>query len=242
MSKTARMSARRSSGVHRHAPTALAATSSTPPCSISESSDGAAGRITVVLGRFDSLLSRGLQLTLREDRSLQIIGTDLDRVALEHAVASRAPRVAVLDEAVVSAPSVLEHLRDAQPATGIVVLAHLPTVAYGMRLFTGGVSCAAKEARADAILAAVRIVADGRCVFAAEDGHLVERSIPPAADLTLREMEVLEYLSRGRTHSEIADALQLGVETIRTHSAHIRTKLGVRRSRDLIGLRYHGHG
>lgn len=105
-----------------------------------------------------------------------------------------------------------------------------------------GVSCVAKEAPADNILAAVRIAVDGRRVFVADDGHLVERSTPIAADLTPREMEVLEYLSRGCTHSEIANALQLGVETIRTHSAHIRTKLGVSRNRDLIGLPCHGHG
>jgi DNA-binding CsgD family transcriptional regulator len=47
---------------------------------------------------------------------------------------------------------------------------------------------------------------------------------------------VLEYLARGQSHGEIAHALQLGVETVRTHSAHIRAKLGVRNKRELIGL------
>jgi len=69
------------------------------------------------------------------------------------------------------------------------------------------------------------------------DGHLVERSCPTTAvSLTPREAEVLEYLARGQSHGEIAHALQLGVETIRTHSAHIRAKLGVRNKRELIGL------
>ncbi len=133
--------------------------------------------------------------------------------------------------------SVLERLRATQPAIGIIVLAHLPTVAYSMRLFAGGASCVAKEASAANILAAVHIAADGRRVFADVDGHLVERSLPATmASLTPREMEVLEYFSRGRTHGEIAHALQLGIETIRTHSAHLRSKLGVRSNRDLIGL------
>jgi DNA-binding CsgD family transcriptional regulator len=65
-----------------------------------------------------------------------------------------------------------------------------------------------------------------------------ERACPvtAAASLTPRELEVLEFLSRGQSHAEIAHALQLGVETIRTHSAHIRGKLGVRSKRELIGL------
>jgi DNA-binding CsgD family transcriptional regulator len=47
---------------------------------------------------------------------------------------------------------------------------------------------------------------------------------------------VLEYLARGQSHGVIAHALQLDVEPVRTHSAHIRAKLGVRSKRELIGL------
>jgi DNA-binding NarL/FixJ family response regulator len=216
--------------------TALAASRALPSSVGDEPSNGAAGSITVVLGRFDALLGHGLKQMLREDPSLRIIGADLERAALEQTVAMKAPRVAVIDEAEVMDPSTLERLRAAQPGVGIVVLAHLPTVAYGMRLFAGGVSCVAKEAPAADILAAVHVAADGRRVFAADDGHLIERSAPVAASLTPREAEVLEFLSRGQSHAEIAHALQLGVETIRTHAAHIRGKLGVRNKRELIGL------
>jgi DNA-binding NarL/FixJ family response regulator len=197
-----------------------------------------AGHIAVVFGHFDALLSRGLQQILSDDRSLQIVGTDLDCTGLEHTALQDAPQVAVLDEADVVEPSFLERLRVARPAIGIVVLAHRPTIAYAMRLMAKGASCLAKDVSAVDILAAVYIAADGRRVFVDVDGHLVERSCPTtaAASLTPRELEVLEFLSRGQSHAEIAHALQLGVETIRTHSAHIRSKLGVRSKRELIGL------
>ncbi|HEY3866377.1 MAG TPA: response regulator transcription factor [Solirubrobacteraceae bacterium] len=205
--------------------------------SVGESFDGPADCITVVLGHFDVLLGRGLAQILREDRSVRIVAADLDRAALEQAVAAQAPRVAILDEASVGARSILERLRAAQPTIGIVVLAHLPTIAYGMSLLADEVSCVAKESSAENVLAAVHIAADGRRVFAADDGHLVEQNNPATvASLTPRETEVLEYISRGRSHGEIAQALQLGVETVRTHSAHIRDKFGVRRNRDLIGV------
>jgi DNA-binding NarL/FixJ family response regulator len=208
-----------------------------PHRSAGESSDGAAGRITVVLGRFDALVGHGLAQILREDRSLRIVGADLDRAALEGAVARWAPRVVVLDEASVVEPSVLERVRAAQPTLGIVVLAQHPTVAYAMRLLGRGASCLSKGVSATDILIAVHVAADGRRVFADVGGHLVERSCPEAASaLTPREAEVLEYLSRGCSHAEIAHALRLGVETVRTHSAHIRSKLGVRSKRELIGL------
>jgi DNA-binding NarL/FixJ family response regulator len=205
--------------------------------SVGEPSDRGVGRITVVLGYFDALVSRGLTQILREDRDLRIIGTDLDNATLGHAAARWAPRVAILDEASVVEPSVLERLRVAQPAIGIVVLAHRPARACGMRLLAAGASCISKDVSAADILAAVHSAAEDRRVFVPSDGRLVERSYPVnAASLTPREAEVLEFLSRGQSHAEIAYALQLGVETIRTHAAHIRGKLGVRNKRELIGL------
>lgn len=201
--------------------------------------DGDAGHIAVVLGCFDALVSRGLTQILGEDPDLRIIGTDLDHAALEHAVARWAPRVAILDEANIDHFSALESLKIAQPAIGLVVFAHRPTVAYGMQLLARGASCLAKDISVDDIRAAVRMSADGRRVFGDVDGHLTERTYPNTApSLTPREAEVLEYLSRGQSHGEIAHALRLGVETIRTHSAHIRAKLGVRSKRELIGLTF----
>jgi DNA-binding NarL/FixJ family response regulator len=207
---------------------ALARSAGEPP--------GDAGPITVVLGRFNALLSLGLTQTLGEDRSLQIVGADLDRADLEDAVASKAPRVAILDETAVVQPTVLERLRTAQPAIGIIVLAHLPTTAYNMRLLARGASCLSKDVSGADMLAAIHIAANGRRAFADVEGHLVERDPSTKTALTPREVEVLEYFSRGLSHGEVANALQLSTETIRTHSAHIRRKLGVPRSRDLIGL------
>lgn len=207
------------------------------PRSADERADDEAAHVTVALGRFEALVGRGLTQILSEDPHLRIIGADLDDAAFEHTVARQPPHVAILDEVSIARSSVLERLQTVRPAIGIVVLAHHPTVAYAMRLMARGASCLAKDISAPDILAAVHIAADGKRVFADVDGHLVERSSPPTAvSLTPREAEVMEYLGRGHTHGEIAHALQLGVETVRTHSAHIRAKLGVRSKRELIGL------
>jgi DNA-binding CsgD family transcriptional regulator len=63
------------------------------------------------------------------------------------------------------------------------------------------------------------------------------RRTSPAASLTRRELDVLTYLSDGRrTQAEIAVELEVSVETVRSHTASIRRKLGVRRNRELIGV------
>lgn len=49
-----------------------------------------------------------------------------------------------------------------------------------------------------------------------------------AADLTSREIDVLQLVGRGRSNTEIADALVISEGTVKTHLSHIFDKLGVR--------------
>ena len=57
--------------------------------------------------------------------------------------------------------------------------------------------------------------------------------------LTAREAEVMELLQAGRSNGEIAQALQVSVETVRTHARHVYRKLGVRTRRELRALSGH---
>jgi DNA-binding CsgD family transcriptional regulator len=54
------------------------------------------------------------------------------------------------------------------------------------------------------------------------------RRIPRRTQLTSRELAVLRLASLGRTAPQIAKALDLGTETIRSHIKKARTKLGAR--------------
>jgi DNA-binding CsgD family transcriptional regulator len=54
--------------------------------------------------------------------------------------------------------------------------------------------------------------------------------------LTRRERDVLAMLGRGHDNAEIADALQISAETVRTHAKRIYRKLGVRSRGELLGM------
>ncbi|MEM7583333.1 MAG: response regulator transcription factor [Acidobacteriota bacterium] len=62
---------------------------------------------------------------------------------------------------------------------------------------------------------------------------------PKLAELTPREREVLDLLSRGFRYREIAERLGIALETVRTHIRHIYEKLEVR-SRTEATARYLG--
>jgi DNA-binding NarL/FixJ family response regulator len=52
--------------------------------------------------------------------------------------------------------------------------------------------------------------------------------VQPIEPLTEREEQVLATVARGRTNSEIADELYIGLSTVKTHIASLMTKLGAR--------------
>jgi DNA-binding NarL/FixJ family response regulator len=191
--------------------------------------------VTVVVGRLDPLIGYGLAHVLGEDSRVRVLAGDLEHVELEHVVAHRLPRVAVMDES--EEPFALVRLRSAHPATGVMVLAHNPSHVYGMRLLASGATCLARSVSATELLAAIHLTAGGERVFVSSDGHRFERRYPDnASHLTPRETEVLAHLSRGRSNPEIAQALQISVDTVHTHVASIRRKLNVQSKRELIGM------
>lgn len=56
------------------------------------------------------------------------------------------------------------------------------------------------------------------------------------AGLTDREIEIMAMLCRGRTKGFIAEALSISENTVRTHTRHLYTKLGIHSRQDLLTL------
>lgn len=95
-----------------------------------------------------------------------------------------------------------------------------------------------KDAPADDLVAAIRVVAGGEALLApAVTRRVIEAfatQAPPITpgpgldDLTDRETDVLRLVARGLSNAEIAEELFVGETTIKTHVSHILTKLDVR--------------
>jgi DNA-binding NarL/FixJ family response regulator len=106
-----------------------------------------------------------------------------------------------------------------------------------------------KDAPPRQLAEAVRTVAAGESLLApAVTKRLIERYVsrPPAdmvrrerfAELTERELEVLQLLTRGLSNIEIGDRLFLSEATVKTHVTRVLSKLGVRDRVQAVVLAY----
>lgn len=187
-----------------------------------------------VLGAHDGLrvLDGGLEgaaVVLRQDGSSNVLAGGFEGAAFTDSVSRW---VVIHGEAAgrVVAPPLSE------PKGGVVILAHEPSLPYGMTLLAGGVSCLAWSVSPPDLLAAIRLTASGGCVLVGDERR-VERPDRRGGDiLTKREIEVLRLLSGGSSYGAISHELGISVETVKKHTRGLLRKLRAGTKRDLIGL------
>lgn len=96
-------------------------------------------------------------------------------------------------------------------------------------LRAGAIGYVRKDAEPEVLLCAVRAAARGRSFIdpSVAGTALLDltRGGPPEEELTERELTVLRQLAHGRTNREIADALFISEETVKTHLGNILSKL-----------------
>lgn len=54
--------------------------------------------------------------------------------------------------------------------------------------------------------------------------------------LTQRELEVVRFIVKGKTHKEIAKSLQLSTNTIKNHIASVKNKWHISRNTELVRM------
>ena len=94
-----------------------------------------------------------------------------------------------------------------------------------------------KDAPPHELTAAVRAAAAGESALAPViASRLLDRMRAPRVSLSSREIEVLELVAAGRSNSEVAEQLFVSETTVKSHLAHIFSKLDVSSRLSLIHI------
>jgi DNA-binding NarL/FixJ family response regulator len=192
--------------------------------------------ITVVLTRFDDLFATGLRALIDSDRSLAVVASDIEQRRISVVLRAHRPDVAILDVDALRDFAEVRELGARHPATRLILIAKDPSMSVCAPLLAFGASaCLGRETQARDVLSAIHLAARGLQVTPRTSHESNAQLAPAHRLLTPREAEVLVILQQGRSNAEIALALRVGIETVRTHAHNIYGKLGVS-SRQELGL------
>jgi two-component system invasion response regulator UvrY len=152
-------------------------------------------------------------------------------------------RLAIVDLSMpgMSGLDLIKRIRAEYPKVLVLVLSMHAEEQYALRAFRAGASgYVTKDTASAELLAAVRKVAGGGAYVTASLAERVVQQLngvtrsPRHAELSDREMDVLQRLVAGQRPTEIAEALHLSVKTISTHKSRIQDKLQLPNTAALI--------
>jgi len=193
--------------------------------------------VSVMVTKFEDLVALGFSQLIAEDPNLELLVDGVSPPAIEASIERHSPAVAVLNFGSLTSSAQVFQLHQAFPATRLVVLANRPTAAECNQMLSfGATACLSKETQGRDVIHAIHLASRGMHVLprsAAAGGQRNGQELEGGDLLTPREADVLELLQDGSTNAQIAQALSIGLETVRTHARHIYRKLGISSRRDL---------
>lgn len=189
--------------------------------------------IRTVLVDDHHVVRRGLRSFLQGFPDIEIIGEAANgEEALVHVEAWR-PDVVVMDLHMpggIDGIETTKHLRRQSPHTQVVALtAHADEARVLGALREGAIGYICKDADPGLLLAAIRGAVQGQSILDPTIAGAVlselTRGNDPDPKLTRREHDVLRQLALGKTNQQIAEALIVSHDTVKTHIGNILTKL-----------------
>jgi two-component system, NarL family, invasion response regulator UvrY len=199
--------------------------------------------IRVLIADDHAILRRGLKEILVRELEGAVCGEAKDATEILARIQEADWDLAILD---ITMPgrSGLDALRDlkaARPKLPVLVLSMHPEDQYAKRILRAGASgYMNKESAPEELIKAVRkVLAGGRYVSAALAEHLAsdlsqDAGRPIHEALSDREFEILRMIGAGKTVTQIAEELHLGVTTVSTYRARILEKMNMTTTAELM--------
>ncbi|MDF8263432.1 response regulator [Luteipulveratus flavus] len=213
--------------------------------------------IRVVIVDDQAMVRQGIGALLGAQPDISVIGEAADGAQAVREVARLGPDVVLMD---VRMPEV-----NGLEATATILAAPAASRPHVLMLTTfdiddyvyealriGACGFMLKDAPADELARAVRVVAQGEALLAPSitkrliaEATRRRSSVPKHSrlldGLTSREREVLELIAAGLSNAEIAGRLFVAEQTVKTHVSRVLTKLGLRDRAQAVVFAYE-HG
>jgi DNA-binding NarL/FixJ family response regulator len=208
--------------------------------------------VRVLIADDQELVRTGFRVILDAEPDITVVGEAADGRDAVEAARSRRVDVVVMDIRMPKMDGIEATRRiaangDSTPRVLILTTFDLDEYVFEA-LRAGASGFLLKDAGADELLQAVRVVAAGEALLAPSVTRRLiadyarrpapQQQPPAMTELTPRELEVLRLVARGLANSDIARELVIGDATVKTHIARIFAKLDLHDRAQAVVLAY----
>ena len=200
-------------------------------------------KIKILIADDHAIVRIGLSALLKTEPDLSVVGVAKDG---EEAVAEALrlqPDVIVMDLMMPKKNGVeaTAEIHEKLPETKIVILTTF-AASDGIKhaLDAGATGAVMKTAEDAELVSIIRTVAAGGTVISDEIQQLLTED-PPAEELTPRQLEILESVTRGFTNADIAKQLGLREQSVKEHVSAILVKIGAANRSEAVAITMRKH-
>ncbi len=204
------------------------------------------GKFRVYIVDDHPLMRHGLAQLINREPDLEVCGEAEDSLKATKGIANASPDLVIMD---ISLPGsngleLIKNMKALYKDLLILVLSMHAETIYAQRVLrAGAMGYVMKDETPDILMQAIRRVIKGEIWVSEKVGsqmlHQVVSGSPgcyesPIDRLSDRELEVLQSIGQGRATREIAASLNVSVKTVESHRAHIKEKLDLKNSTELV--------
>jgi len=191
------------------------------------------------------IVRQGLALLIDREADLSVCGEAEGSHSAFLAISTLRPDIVVLDISL-SGPDGLDILKEIRTKTTnlpVLILTMHDESIYAERAMRAGANgYIMKQEATEKVLVAIRRILQGEVYLSDRLTNSMLRQYArgttpqssPLVNLSDRELEVFRLIGEGHGTRQIADDLHVSVKTIESYQAHIKEKLALRNSRELV--------
>src|SRR5687768_6467344 len=189
--------------------------------------------IRILIADDHDVVRQGLQMFLSDDPELEIVAEARNGAEAVELAKQLRPDVILMDilMPVMDGITAITEVRKALPETEVIALTSVledAKVVGAVR--AGAIGYLLKDTQGDELCNAIKAAANGQVQLSPQAAARLVREVraPESPEtLTERETDVLRLLAQGKANKEIAAALFIGENTVKTHVSSVLVKLGV---------------